>query len=1008
MSRFAKGDKVVLVADARREGMVQQVSMQGGVPLYRVFWGGGHPATDARDEDLLPVAASAAAPFDQLLAGQWSGPEALRRLVTVERLKRDRPLRGTLFAIHASRTQFYAYQFKPLLKLLDSDRQRILIADEVGLGKTIEAGLIMVELAARTDLRKIIVVAPSRLRNKWKSEMQRRFGLEFEELSGAALRERRIEQDGQWASTPLLALVSLESLRNVAEDEFLDTLDPDLVVIDEAHHLRNPTARQTKAVVSLADSAQALVMLTATPIHLQNRDLWALLRLIDSDAFGDEQTALQRIEANRHVVSAERHLASDPPNLQEAVLSLAQVVGTPWGGLFSPTLTAVAELLRHPSGTHPRAEIRALRDDVARLNLLGHAITRTRKRDVHTHVPKRVAEVVRAPMTAPERAIYQAVVAFVASEIARRHGQVTGWFLTTPRRRLASSLPAMVAHYRGHLAPAEDDDDYEEDEAGDDQPDPQARAGLVRALAGWTDACTDSKYELLRRQLRQLAAEGGNKKVVIFASYRDTLNYLAKRLEADGVRALVMHGQTPVVKRAELLRSFEQNPEIRVLLTGRVGSEGLDLQFAEVLVNYDLPWNPMEVEQRIGRLDRLGQKADAIRILSLSLADTIEDRVLAALYDRIGLFKASIGDLEPILSDEIHADIEHCLVDPQLSDAERLARVDEIVRVTAQRREENERLEREAARLVAVDELIDAEIRQISGRRGFVTPEQAERLVRDFLAAYPRSRLEDAGNGLQRLRVGDDLLAFIRSKDLAGELAHWFAAAPDGMPVTFRQEVAYERTGVEFLSVVHPFLQAFIGEVDGAAYGQAALVGVASAACAAGEYLFRIAEVRVTSARPERFLWLTAVNLEDHLVVEGDDAEALLADMLERGMSLPGTTLPPELTETMQEAYARAKDRMEERVASVRAHAKRTNAQTLEARRGSVMATLDRKIRLTDEQLARALANQRQERIISLHRGRLRNLKQDRARRLELIDAAREVSIETRELAVGVVEVGAP
>ena len=154
---------------------------------------------------------------------------------------------------------------------------------------------------------------------------------------------------------------------------------------------------------------------------------------------------------------------------------------------------------------------------------------------------------------------------------------------------------------------------------------------------------SDSKYGVLHEQLRALFRREPSTKVVVFSYFRATLRYLHQRLGDDGMRALTLHGGHG--DKDEIIAEFRESPDLDVLLSSEVGSEGIDLQFARIVINYDLPWNPMRVEQRIGRIDRLGQTAEKIHIWNLLHEDTIDDRIYTRLFDRLQIFKRALGGL---------------------------------------------------------------------------------------------------------------------------------------------------------------------------------------------------------------------------------------------------------------------------------------------------------------------------------------------------------------------------
>ena len=181
-NKFKPGDEVQCISDPSRIGVVVEIcELHAGVQWYRVNFGAGD-RPKMPEPDLRPFVPTDK-PCDNLISGKIDGYREFQRLITHQRLLRDHPLRNNIYAFNASRTRFYPYQFKPLIKFLDSPKNRLLIADEVGLGKTIEAGLIMTELMARQTVQRVLIVCPANLTVKWQLELKKRFGEEFEILS---------------------------------------------------------------------------------------------------------------------------------------------------------------------------------------------------------------------------------------------------------------------------------------------------------------------------------------------------------------------------------------------------------------------------------------------------------------------------------------------------------------------------------------------------------------------------------------------------------------------------------------------------------------------------------------------------------------------------------------------------------------------------------------------------------------------------------------------------------
>ena len=409
-----------------------------------------------------------------------------------------------------------------------------------------------------------------------------------------------------------------------------------------------------------------MIMLTATPVHLGNENLFSLLNILDEESFPELSTSQARFEQNAPIVQAQACIAGVPPNVKQATEFLHRAAGSTEIAQNPSMMEAMIKLKAledlEPTENESRRLQLGLQRDLADLNLIGHVFTRTRKREVHEHVVERHAYVLRIKFSEQERIFYDTVTEFVRENSIRRTGDpvVQSWILQTPQRRMASCIPAMVEHYRecSDLSI----EDLSEDETvtsnnGDDESPPVSGSVAQRlrvVLRKWRDDGIDSKYTHLSQAIRKIHEEEGGCKCLIFAFYKGTLNYLSKRLSADGFPNLVLSGDVAINERTGVIDRFRDDPEIPILLSSRIGGEGLDFQFCNTMFNYDLPWNPMEVEQRIGRLDRIGQESDVIRIYNFSVEGTIEQNILERLYNRIGIFQQSIGDLEDILGDIVN------------------------------------------------------------------------------------------------------------------------------------------------------------------------------------------------------------------------------------------------------------------------------------------------------------------------------------------------------------------
>ena len=307
---FVPGQTVQLIADPSREGSImERLQPVGGINKYRVF----HSAGNIQEyfENQLTLSAPPLTSTELARAwqnGDFTSVDEFRARVTAERL--SNPQADSLYSLHAARIQFIPFQFKPLLRFLRADQPRLLIADEVGVGKTIEAGLILREMQTRQDVENVLIVCPKALVAKWRSEM-RRFDEEFQIITSENLRYciKETYRDGAWPAQYARGIVSLELLRNADYLSGIDkdgkvknpgkpvllTLDPpprfSLVIFDEAHHLRNRMTNSYEAAKFLCRDyvSEAVLFLSATPVHLGSENLYTLLNLLRPDLLQDSR-----------------------------------------------------------------------------------------------------------------------------------------------------------------------------------------------------------------------------------------------------------------------------------------------------------------------------------------------------------------------------------------------------------------------------------------------------------------------------------------------------------------------------------------------------------------------------------------------------------------------------------------------------------------------------------------------------------------------------------------------
>jgi len=693
--------------------------------------------------------------------GRFSNPDNLRRILTFEKLKGH--LTNVFYSMESSNTDFYPHQFKPVLKFLESPVGRLLIADEVGLGKTVEAMYIWKELQARADARRLLIICPAILREKWRGDLLNRFNIVADVANAQSLLEkvRAFLQTNSQHS--FICIASLEGLRpssnwadeNVkgARAELARLLDNntatddlgifDLVIIDEAHYLRNSTTANHRIGRLLRDASRHLLLLTATPIQIHSSNLYQLLRTISPEYFFNESIFQEMLDANAPVVQALRLIWRNPPDIAGAKQKLDQALQSKYFA-NNPTLQQVQRELATPERIDDEARVR-LGYKLENSSLVGQYITRSRKRDVIPDRVERASQTLTVSFSPLEKQIYDYVTYQIRQQTQGQKG-ISLFRVITRQRQMASCMVAALQSWshQGILDDLIEDDLLWEDfgvsaqlsgdtagKAERDIPESPFQMGQIDYAALEKQ---DTKYQKLVKFLRKELKKAPSEKFVLFAYFRGTLHYLERRLKADNIRTCLIMGDMGDAKQS-VLQEFEKEGSASVLLSSEVGSEGIDLQFCRFLINYDLPWNPMRVEQRIGRLDRLGQKAERISIVNFSLVDTVEERILEKLYARINVFQESIGDLENILG-EMTEKLLIDLFEPNLSDAERDRRAEETTMAIIKQRVEQERLENEAINMLAFSDHILGSITKSRDQGRWLHPEELFSFVEDFFAHY--------------------------------------------------------------------------------------------------------------------------------------------------------------------------------------------------------------------------------------------------------------------------------
>jgi SNF2 family DNA or RNA helicase len=456
------------------------------------------------------------------------------------------------------------HQLRTALRVIGPLRGRALLSDEVGLGKTIEAGLVLKEYLMRGMLKRFLILTVPSLVDQWEEELIEKFGLPTATTNHASF---RADPAGFWEQNCAI-VASLHTLKQPAHIAVAQRINWDLLVIDEAHYLRNRASQAWQAVNAIP--RQFLLLLTATPVQNSLEDLYNLVTLLKPG-----QLPSPKEFRARFIDKAKPHHPREPEELR---------------------------------------------------NLLSQVMVRNTRANAGINLPPRRAEVVVFEPDAEEQSFWKRWEKELREKLAGLSASQSSLW----GRLLLQTAGSSPAAWRDALQSFPD----------------------VEASRAWREhAPMKSSWNLKCQLVLPLTrGEGG---VVIFTQFLQTQSALAEQLKAAGVATWLINGQTPVRERQAITDEFQKHGG--ALLLTHNGTEGRNLQFCHRLVNFDLPWNPMEIEQRIGRLHRLGQE-HPVRIYNLVQANTLQEHLLKILQEKLNLFELVVGETGLILGDRFSSD----------------------------------------------------------------------------------------------------------------------------------------------------------------------------------------------------------------------------------------------------------------------------------------------------------------------------------------------------------------
>ncbi len=459
----------------------------------------------------------------------------------------------------------YEYQVQAAKKVLNAFRGRAMLCDEVGLGKTIEAGIILLEYILRGLVRRVLILTPPSLTTQWKEEMESKFNLDFILHTDPDFRDGGA--DSWRVYDKVIASIHTAKLKQNAEE--ISKITYDMLIIDEAHYLRNRNTLVWKFVNSL--KKKYMLMLTATPIQNSLEELYNIITIL-------KPGQLKTVSEFKRTFM-ERGTRLKPKNTQR------------------------------------------LRE------LLSGVMVRNTRALTHVRLPQRNARIISIQLTDSERELYDGLTDFVKrnylqAEVKRRRTNL--FTLRTLQEEVGSSSFSVLPTLEKMI----ERKDVQEN-------------GLVK----FYDLAKSIRDNAKTKAMLQVI-EAHQDKVIVFTKFVRTLEHICNALEEYGIPFSRFMGSMNIPQKDRAVEEFAG--ESRVLVSTEIGGEGRNLQFCNAIINYDLPWNPQRIEQRIGRIHRVGQERE-VYIFNFSAEKTIESYILDVLDAKINMFELVVGEIDMIL-----------------------------------------------------------------------------------------------------------------------------------------------------------------------------------------------------------------------------------------------------------------------------------------------------------------------------------------------------------------------
>jgi len=1000
-------------------GKIESINYQQGIHWYQIQLNNGQFIT--AEEDSLEPYTSVQSPEEQFKHFNFSDKNSFSRILSYSKLSGG--YSSNPMSLKSSKTLFQPYQYKPLLKFMYSDDQRLLIADEVGLGKTIEAGHILLEMHSRAPIKSLLVICPKSLVLKWQRELSEKFFFEVEIINKS--RFMKFLNDYERGNTQkIFSIISYQSIRNRDVIDKIREVNPeiDFVIFDEMHWARNEDSLTHKITQVVSEQANSALGLTATPVMIGSQNLFNILKILNPYEFTTEYDFKQRLEENKPVIQAIRHIGESQFDL--ALKNLEELSEDLY--VNSPIYIETVKKLKGKIET--KEEVLKLLRNTTELSLFSHLITRTRRRDVELKAVRR-SMTMNISFTRNEKMFYDAITNYIREKysLINNERRGTNFGLMMPQRQVASCIPAMIKIYASSRMQTQKilsslKDEYEDDnELNNGKKNNENEEDQINELRQYIrdikidQSMTDSKYKELKKALDTIFANGKNTKVLIFSYFKATVFYLSEKLESEGYRNYEITGNKNSEERDVILTDFRNKNNIKILISTEVSSEGLDLEFCNVIVNYDLPWNPMVVEQRIGRLDRIGQKSEVITIINFAVNDTIEARILTRLYDRIEIFKESIGDLESILGDEISKMTED-LLSQNLSPAEEESRITQAADVIIAKKLEAKELEKQSAGLLTYDEFFKQELDAILKEKRYITENELLIYLNEFLKAnyidcqirsseekfvfqmYVSPELEQKiqFSLQQQSSIDEQYFEFTRQiKKFDNRIIF----------LTFNAELAFNKRELIYINNFHPivrFVTDYYRTNSKALFPCSSLKMESSDLIAAGQYYYFSWEFEIVGGRKIKNLSHIIINSNVEIVLSESSSAELISELMDNGESQKISDQSNEKAETIMN---KARKEAIKRFTELSLEIEQSNESTINKQLEILKRNYDNKIDRINQTISEVQYDTKKAKIIPALKGKIKKLSDEKTTKEFEIMSRKHLDKQMKLISAGVIEI---